>query len=88
MHRARPQRLQLVVVFGAVELERVDAARVLVGIGFRQKHAHRVDAILEPMQRGELQVFKSESLEHLEPAAIRQATGSYGVLALADAVIE
>jgi hypothetical protein len=40
------------------------------------------------MQRGELQVFKSESLEHLEPAAIRQATGSYGVLALADAVIE
>jgi hypothetical protein len=32
VHRARPQRLQLVVVFGAVELERVDAARAFFGI--------------------------------------------------------
>jgi hypothetical protein len=32
VHRARPQRLQLVVVFGAVELERVDAARALQGL--------------------------------------------------------
>jgi hypothetical protein len=56
VHRARPQRLQLVVVLGAVELERVDAARAFFGIepAFRQKHAHRVDAVLEPMQRGEL----------------------------------
>jgi hypothetical protein len=40
----------------AVELERVDAARAFFGIepAFRQKHAHRVDAVLEPMQRGEL----------------------------------
>jgi hypothetical protein len=39
VHRARPQRLQLVVVFGAVELERVDAARAFFGIepAFRQK---------------------------------------------------
>jgi hypothetical protein len=35
---------------------------------FRQKHAHRVDAVLEPVQRGELQVLDSEALEHLEPA--------------------
>jgi hypothetical protein len=42
---------------GAVELERVDAARAFFGIepAFRQKHAHRVDAVLEPVQRGELQ---------------------------------
>jgi hypothetical protein len=66
----RPQRLQLVVVFGAVELERVDAARAFFGIepALRQKHAHRVDAVLEPMHRCELQVLESEALEYLEPA--------------------
>jgi hypothetical protein len=70
VHRARAERLQLVVVFGAVELERVDAARAFFGIepAFRQKHAHRVDAVLDPVQRGELQVLEAEALEHLEPA--------------------
>jgi hypothetical protein len=54
----------------AIELERVDAARAFFGIepAFRQKHAHRVDAVLEPMQRSELQGLESEALEHLEPA--------------------
>jgi hypothetical protein len=66
VHRARTQRLQLVVVFGAVELERVDAARAFLGIepAFRQKHAHRVDAVLEPVHRGELQVLQSEAAAH------------------------
>ena len=61
VHRTRAQRLQLVVVFGAIELERVDAARAFFGIepAFRQKHAHCVDAVLEPMQRSELQVLES-----------------------------
>jgi hypothetical protein len=48
------ERLQLVVVFGTVELERVDAARAFFGIepAFRQKHAHRVDAVLGFLRRG------------------------------------
>jgi hypothetical protein len=61
VHRASSQRLQLVVVLHAVELERVEAARAFFGIepAFRPKHARRVDAVLEPMQRGELQVLES-----------------------------
>jgi hypothetical protein len=44
--------------------------RAFVGIepAFRQKHPHRVDAVLQPVQRGELQGLESEALEHLEPA--------------------
>jgi hypothetical protein len=66
VHRARAQRLQLVVVFGALELERVDPGRAFVRIepALGQKHAHCVDAVLEPMHRGGLQVLQSEALEH------------------------
>jgi hypothetical protein len=37
VHRARAQRLQLVVVFGAIELERVDAACAFFGIAARRR---------------------------------------------------
>src|SRR5262245_50336430 len=45
----RAQRLQLVVVVGAVELERVEAARAfgLVEPAAREEHPHGVDAVLD-----------------------------------------
>ena len=49
VHRVRAQHRVLVVVLGAVEGERIDAARAFAGVepGARDHHAHRVDAILD-----------------------------------------
>jgi hypothetical protein len=57
----------------AIELERVDAARALFGIepAFRQKHAHRVDAVLEAVQRASCKFFSprlSSTSSRLLPA--------------------
>src|SRR5262249_12925560 len=70
VHRLGPQRLQLVVVFGAVELERIDPARAFLRVepAFRQDHAHGVDTVLHPMQRGNADVLEAQAFQHLEAA--------------------
>ena len=55
VHRVRAQHRVLVVMRGAVEPQRIEAARAFLGLepAARDDHAYRVDAVLDALDGGE-----------------------------------
>jgi hypothetical protein len=82
MDRPRLQALQLLVIFGAVELQGINAASALLGVkpAARDDGANRVDAVLNPMHSRNGDVLQPKAFQNFQAAFARSQLFSLGVV--------